>query len=197
MSSLVPESEASYTQDSHSGSEVDLMNEPNNSTEEQLSTSDLQCGPDSEYVEVPFNVAYGGFTFSHQFTKEYHHRCKEAGVKPKEHIVYSRYGAEGRTDPLVLEILREKGCAWSSGAYCSMYLYPVPKQYIKYVEISDYDGQESITLNKEKLYKDIIDAFLARSEEDSSLTLQDLKTEIAKYKETMTRYETFLKDYRV
>jgi hypothetical protein len=180
---------------SSSESEVDPMNGPNDTADEQSSTTDLKCGPDSEYVEVPYNVAYGGFAFSHQFTEEYHRRCKATGVKPKEHIIYSRYGAEGRTDPLVLEILREKGCAWSSDAYCSMYLYPVPKQYIKYVEISDYDGQESIGLNREKIYSELIEAFLVQSEEDASLTLQDLKTEIAKYKETMARYDNFLKNY--
>lgn len=180
---------------SESESEVDMANEPTDSADEQISTTDLKCDPDSEYVEVPYNDAFGGFGFSHRFTQEYRRRCKAAGVKPKEHVVYSHLSTGGRTDPLVLEILREKGRVWSSDSFCSMRFYPVPKQYIKYVEISDYDGQESIGLNREKIYSDSIEAFLARSEEDASLTLQDLKTEIAKYKETMARYNTFLRNY--
>lgn len=152
----------------------------------------LKCGPDSEYIEVPFNVCYGGFNFSDHFIREYERRCRSREIEPQDIAFAST--AEQRTDPIILELLNEKGTSWACDSYCSMYLYPVPKKYIECVHISDYDGQESIQFLSNNAYTGMIEGFLKRSEEDHSLTLDDLKKEVTEFKEMLERYIRFKRE---
>lgn len=103
---------------------------------------------------VLYNICHGGFSFSYDFIKEYNKRTNRSDTN---------YWADLRKDPIAIEIFEEKGSQWCSGQYSRLALQKLPKFLENYYEISDYDGMESVELNIDKYYKDLVVNYLATS----------------------------------
>ena len=95
---------------------------------------------------VMYNACYGGFSFSEKAMREYHRRMGTE-YQPYDH------GTEiDRMDTVMIEIVKEMGT--SANSECAkIELRHLPMRFYGFYEISEYDGQEcvSIDVNRWKL----------------------------------------------
>lgn len=87
-------------------------------------------------VEVLVNCTYGGLSISEEALRVYNARCEARGLE----AIRKPYGVrDHRSNPLLLEIVRELGAA-ANGRHARLWIY---KGIQGYYGIQEYDGLES------------------------------------------------------
>lgn len=119
-------------------------------------------------IEYLYNNCYGGFAFSEEFEKEFDRRFPE-----KAHILL-RYGNEKRYDPDVVALWKEMGNK-ASAPYSKIVSKLVPEKYIQDVEVTEYDGMESVCVDWSHIYTDICHRLVSaiKNGEDTSAIIQE------------------------
>ena len=108
---------------------------------------------------VLLNGKYGGFTFSEIFESEFK---KEYNVSTPFFDSYFPYdnhdfknSIEARYDERIINIYKRFGSE-SCGEYCGIFTEEVPDELLPYIDITQYDGKETLTINLSKKYKDLL-----------------------------------------
>jgi hypothetical protein len=96
-----------------------------------------------EYIRVLYNGCYGGFRLSDEVASEYQART---GLKIRRD--FSRFDIEPRTDPVLLAIYDSIGSARFSGKYSKIFDKQIEARYLDYIQITEYDGVESVGIKK-------------------------------------------------
>ena len=117
----------------------------------------------ADYVEILYNRCFGGFGFSPEAVSEYH---KRKAVDPP----FDQYEIE-RHDGVMIQIVKELGP--KANGYCAkLAIQRVPAQFVRYYEIVEYDGSESVQIKYDAYKIDtakllLQDANLSKSEKIS------------------------------
>ena len=114
------------------------------------------------YIYVLYNATYGGFGWSKRARDELMRR----GYRGDPY-----YDDETRTDPIAVAVFNEMGTKWCSGQYCKMQRTKVPEKYLKYMEISEYDGNEGVCINYDAAFTQGVRKLL----DDETATLDDIR----------------------
>lgn len=94
-------------------------------------------------MDVIYNMAYGGFCMSEQAKRELMRR----GMP--EHLIRSDgYDMKFRIHPKLLALFDEMGAQWCSGRSCRLAKALLPEEDIPFVMISEYDGKESVRVDR-------------------------------------------------
>lgn len=126
--------------------------------------------PDEEYTYILYNSSYGGFSLSEEAKELYNQKSPEKKMKlknDKEEKEYIYDWEIERHDPILISVFEELGTEKCSGSYCKLKIARIPKKHEEYYTISEYDGLESITVNKHTYLLDQIRK-IANIEEKSS-----------------------------
>lgn len=100
-----------------------------------------------ETVRVIINKSYGGFCVSQKAIKEYNSQMKK--INP-QHTDVSQYAYEiSRYDPILVSIVEKMGKK-ANGDYSELEIVDIPKEYIHFMTIHEYDGVETIKVDFEK-----------------------------------------------
>ena len=91
-----------------------------------------------EVIGVLYNDCYGGFGLTKHFIEEY---TKRTG------LVTSSFSIK-RTDRVAVEIFNEKGSSWCSRPCSKIEIEYVPAWLEDYIEVNEYDGAETIFIDK-------------------------------------------------
>ena len=104
-------------------------------------------------VEILYNKCFGGFGFSSEAMNEYYNRKQT--VDPSS---FSEYEIE-RHDPVMLQIVKELGPR--ANGYCArLAIQSIPSHFVKYYEIDEYDGSESVRIKYDAYRIDAAKALL-------------------------------------
>ena len=104
-------------------------------------------------VEILYNKCFGGFGFSSEAMNEYFNRKQT--VDPSS---FSEYEIE-RHDPVMLQIVKEMGSR--ANGYCArLAIQSIPSHFVKYYEIDEYDGSESVQIKYDAYRIDAAKALL-------------------------------------
>jgi hypothetical protein len=104
-------------------------------------------------VEILYNKAFGGFGFSSEAMNEYYNRKQT--VDPSS---FSEYEIE-RHDPVMLQIVKELGPR-ANGYGAKLGIQSIPSHFVKYYEIDEYDGSESVRIKYDAYRIDAAKALL-------------------------------------
>ena len=96
-----------------------------------------------EYIRVLYNGCYGGFMLSSEAASEYQTRT---GLKIKRD--FSRFDMGYRMDPVLLAIYDSIGKDRFSGKYSKILDKHIEARYADYIQITEYDGVESVGIKK-------------------------------------------------
>lgn len=97
-----------------------------------------------EYVDFVYNASYGGFGFSDAFLEEFE---KRHGDEDPELCT--------RWDPKVVSLVQEMGKK-ANGDCSKLAFVVVPKELVDYIDISEYDGCESVEINYDLIYRELM-----------------------------------------
>lgn len=112
----------------------------------------------SDMIKVLYNDCYGGFEFSKAFEAEYKTRT---GRELKAHQRLYRTGPDSiRCDPVAIAIFEEKGSEWCSGPNSVLAVRKIPKIFERYWEIDEYDGDETVRVDRSEALADCLHAFM-------------------------------------
>lgn len=138
-----------------------------------------------EYAEVLINICYGGFGFSDTFLKEFEKR-----YGPRT----SRYEDSLRTDKRAIALFKELGETVSNGYCANLELREIPEELMECLNIEEYDGKESCSVDYSLAYCRILNEYMNRVEyredddppltkeqEDEALTTMKKKYKRVKY----------------
>jgi len=104
-----------------------------------------------------YNACYGGFTLSDQALREY---CKVKGIQCDDKRLYFVDCEVSRHDPDMVAIVRALGKA-ASGTCSDVRVCDIPKKFMDYYVIGEYDGYESVQIDyqrwKLKRIKDLVE----------------------------------------
>lgn len=105
---------------------------------------------------IPYliNNSYGGFHFSKLFQDLYFERFN---VKPSEN---------DRLNPNVVNLFKELGTEKSSGRSCVIGIEWVPEELIRYVELKEYDGNETTFINFDSAKAELLDQIMTKDRID-------------------------------
>lgn len=113
----------------------------------------------TEMIKILYNDCYGGVEFSKAFEAEYKART---GRELKAHQRLYRTGPDSiRCDPVAIAIFEEKGSEWCSGDHSILAIRKVPKIFERYWEVDEYDGDETVRVNRSEALADCLHAFMA------------------------------------
>lgn len=135
-----------------------------------------------ETVEVLYNPPYGGFIFPDKFLKEWESRYGS----PLDTHSRGDTGSYGyadwcpisvRVDPRVVSLYKE---LYPAGPFA---IALIPKELAPFIEIHEYDGSESVGIDKGRALKSIIDNYLS----DPDATKDQLRERIARFNELLGR----------
>lgn len=108
--------------------------------------------------KIIYNDCYGGFQFSAAFETEYR---KRTGWNLMADMRLFRNGPDSvRRDPVAIALLEEKGAEWSSGANSYLTIREVPALFERYWSIEEYDGNESVYVNIQEAYADLLHVYM-------------------------------------
>ena len=148
----------------------------------------MEAYSDLELVGYLYNDCYGGFSFSEKFVERINAIRKETGLKP-----LSKHSQE-RTDPTVISLFQEMGSKGASGNYAQLVLDWIPKEFLPYTTVSEYDGEENVCISSAEIYADVLKGFLSDWEKDSTLGVEELNRRYRRAKEKYERYQEFLRN---
>lgn len=104
---------------------------------------------DIEYQEVLYNACYGGYGFSEEFNNEYNKR------HPSNEAVEEDY-SYGRTNPHTIQLFKEMGPEKANSDYSDIKIAKIPKELLKHMNIDEYDGFESISVDYKDAFSDLM-----------------------------------------
>lgn len=145
------------------------------------------------YGYMLYNCCYGGYGISEQALQELKKRMTEEEYKSFKNHESRR---TNRCHPKVIELYTEKGWKWISDNFSKLATFPYPIQYRDYIDIHEYDGRESCSIDFVQAYKDLIVNFLKRHETNPNLTVVDLKKEIEKLEADKRAYSAFYAEFK-
>lgn len=170
------------TYNGHGGSNI-KMSSPY--SDEDFSELDL--------VGFIYNEKYGGFCYSEKFIERLNEKRVEKGL---EKIVGSPYELSFkkslRFDPISIEVFNELGREESSGSASTLNIKWFPKVFIKFVRIDEYDGEETLFMDTNKIYSHMLENFFER-EDSNENSFQDLKSKYFETKRLLSKYFDYRK----
>jgi hypothetical protein len=110
-------------------------------------------------IKILYNNCYGGFNLSKAFKEEYHQRTGKE-VSRNATAFWHRGPDSFRCDPIAVAIVDEFGGEWSSGLNSAIEIREIPTAFARYWDITEYDGEESVTVNITDAYADILHGFM-------------------------------------
>ena len=112
-----------------------------------------------------YNDCYGGYVWSEGAIEEIRRRLgmpDASASKESKFLGITLQEEKYRTHPVVNAVLQEWGSQRCSGA-CSVLVHMyVPDELLQYVELYEYDGSESISINTERLYRTMMEDVLRK-----------------------------------
>ena len=90
--------------------------------------------------EVMVNRCYGGFGLSQAAMDEYRRRCPSSSTVCDCDL--------SRHDAVMIQIVKDLGSAAASAQHASVQLLRVPSEYVHHYTIEEYDGMESVALDR-------------------------------------------------
>lgn len=110
-------------------------------------------------IKILYNNCYGGFHLSAAFAQEYKKRT--GNDIDRNRVEFWNTGPDSfRCDPVAISIFEEFGSEWSSGANSEIEVYEIPSVFARYWDITEYDGEETVTVNIMEAYADILHGFM-------------------------------------
>lgn len=150
-------------------------------------------------METPFklrkiliNTCYGGFGFSKQFLETYELKAAERGVESL--LNSNRYTwdtVKVRSDPLIIEVFEELGSQASSDRFANLKTREILESDLEFVEIEEYDGLESLRINRAKFYETTLLTFLAEHKNDTLVDITELRNNVAQKEAEHKAYLTY------
>ena len=107
---------------------------------------------------VLLNGKYGGFGFSETFESEFEKEYNVSIPFFKSYFPDDNFNVErckARYDERIINIYNRLGSE-SCEKYCSIFTEHVPDDLLPYIDITEYDGKETLTVNISKKYKDLL-----------------------------------------
>ena len=108
-----------------------------------------------------YNDDYGGFGWS-----------KRARDELKARGWVDSCSDDARYDPIAVAVFNEKGSQWCSGQYCTMKRTTVPEKYLDYVKISEYDGDERVSVDYDRAFSEGVRKLL----DSNTATIDDIRS---------------------
>lgn len=105
-------------------------------------------------VAVLYNACFGGFTLSEQALRRY---CEIKGIQCSQDTLYSVDCGVPRHDPDMVAVVRELGKA-ANGPCTDLKVKEIPRKFLNYYYIDEYDGYESVCIDYKKYKLDSIKA---------------------------------------
>ena len=143
---------------------------------------------DLNLVGYLYNICYGGFGFSDEFKKQYNEKYAKGDDKKL------RYLDGERTDPDVVALFNELGADVSSGDFADLTIRYFPEEFLKYVDLIEYDGLERVCICKSKVYEALLKNFMEERKKNPELTLDDLEDRYTSTTTKLQRYNEYLKN---
>lgn len=110
-------------------------------------------------IKILYNNCYGGFDVSREFEEEYQRRTGRS--VDRDSVEFHATGTSSfRCDPIAVAIFEEFGSERASGPSAMIEVHEIPAVFARYWKITDYDGDESITVNYTEAYADILHGFM-------------------------------------
>lgn len=94
-------------------------------------------------IKIIYNDYYGELGFSRDFIVEYQNRKGCSYFEAICHLPIQG-SARGRTDPIAVAILEEKGSEWSSGPNSVLAIREVPAEFKRYWRIREKPNGEEV-----------------------------------------------------
>ena len=113
-------------------------------------------------IPIMYNTCYGGFSLSEAAITEYNRR--KSPDRPKLNAMGMHID---RTDPLLIQIIREMGK--QANGMCDIRLDHIPPQYKNNYYIQEYDGTETVQIDYKGYLLDEIQKII----HDSSISAED------------------------
>jgi hypothetical protein len=149
---------------------------------------------DLDLIGYLYNACYGGFSFSEEFVRRMNEKRVAAGMETETDTwKFTEYSNE-RVDPMVIELYQELGSEASSGYYSQIHITWIPREFLKYVDVHDYDGTESVRVDFKDLDSDLLKNFLEEWKANPTLTVEDLNQRYTVAKEKVARYKEYQKE---
>ena len=142
---------------------------------------------DIEPTGYLYNICFGGFSYSDEFIRILNERRLKAGMEP----VPDYY--EERSDPMAITLFQELGSDKSSGAAAELELAWFPKVFMKYLTLSEYDGQEGVRIDRGSVYAKLLHDFIEERKTNPDITAEELENRYNTIKHTFERYEEMKK----
>ena len=146
-----------------------------------------------KYGHMLYNTCYGGYGISEQAHEELKSRMTEEDYKSFKHHESRR---TNRCHPKVIELYKQRGWKWMSDGFSKLSIFIYPVKYRDYIDIHEYDGRESCSIDFVQAHKDLIENFLKRHDANPELTVVDLKKEIAELDADKKAYSVFYADFK-
>lgn len=118
-----------------------------------------------QFTKVIINKCYGGFSFSESFRKEFERAFNKTHAihffthfyDPYNDENHTNENIESRYDKTLIQFIENTGGLKNcEGSYSKLGFELVPTELVKYIQINEYDGLESITINISRMYKDLL-----------------------------------------
>ncbi len=94
-------------------------------------------------VAVLYNACFGGFTLSEQALRKY---CEVKGIQCSQDRLYSVDCGVPRHDPDMVAVVRALGKA-ANGPCTDIKVKELPRKFLNYYYIEEYDGYESVCID--------------------------------------------------
>jgi len=131
-----------------------------------------------DQIEVLYNGCYGGWEISNEAYELYNLKMLEKDptyqpyVKKGDYYYQETYKEIERNDPILLQIFHEIGIKMNV-KYSKICVETFPKKYEKYYWISEYDGLESVVINKVAYEYDTLKSTLKEILVDDTISSDD------------------------
>jgi hypothetical protein len=102
-------------------------------------------------IEILCNNCYGVIGFSEEFKRQYHAATGR---------VLNAHAPETRVDPLVINMVKYHGSAWSSSKYSHLIIRRIPHIFLGYWYIENYHGVERVKIEKSRMLMDMMEAYI-------------------------------------
>jgi hypothetical protein len=133
----------------------------------------MEAYSDLELVPFLYNTCYGGYGFSREFMTRLNERRAAAGfdqIKYDIDLQRKKY----RSDPMITTLYQEMGSEAASGDFAQLTCDWIPKEFLPYVDIHEYDGTESVGVPILEVEADLLRAFLSEWKKNPELDVDDL-----------------------
>jgi hypothetical protein len=92
-------------------------------------------------LEVMVNMCFGGFGLSQAAMDEYRRRCPSSFFADRDCDI-------PRHDAVMVQIVKDLGSEAASARHASVQLRRIPSEYVRHYTIEEYDGMESVALDR-------------------------------------------------